>query len=415
METLTDEIQAILSSATDEKSRIDGLNKYAFANRNSHPISSLEIAEKARKMASSIGYKKGEAEGLLTIGFCEMHASQHERAYQQLFDALKIFTELGDETGIASVEYTIGIVHLRIGNFEEAVNMLHKSLAYREKQNDKAGMAACYFQLSYVNQHFNDEAGMEENISRSLSIRKEINDEVGTGASLMLLGEFYLRKKDLVKAREALEQSMTIRRKIGETLGYFASLLRFTELLFHEQKIDEAKKIAMEGLEMARKENVNFGVMRFLQILARIDFSLGNTVETEHWHRLAMESAEKYSFRSIIYELHESYAAFYKQKGDFEKALDHYEKFIAIKQEVINFQSNTRLKSMQLINQIDSAIREAEFERRKNEELKEAYAIIEEKNKNITDSIRYAKRIQLSLLPTEKYIDKNLKRFCGDS
>ncbi len=36
--------------------------------------------------------------------------------------------------------------------------------------------------------------------------------------------------------------------------------------------------------------------------------------------------------------------------------------------------------------------------------------IIEEKNKDITASITYAKRIQQSLLPTEKYIEKNINR-----
>lgn len=35
--------------------------------------------------------------------------------------------------------------------------------------------------------------------------------------------------------------------------------------------------------------------------------------------------------------------------------------------------------------------------------------LVEEKNKEITSSIRYAKRIQQSHLPTEKYIDRNLK------
>ncbi|MBA3683131.1 MAG: hypothetical protein H0W73_18500 [Bacteroidetes bacterium] len=36
--------------------------------------------------------------------------------------------------------------------------------------------------------------------------------------------------------------------------------------------------------------------------------------------------------------------------------------------------------------------------------------IIEEKNKDIIDSIRYARRIQNALLPSEKYIDKEMKR-----
>jgi hypothetical protein len=36
--------------------------------------------------------------------------------------------------------------------------------------------------------------------------------------------------------------------------------------------------------------------------------------------------------------------------------------------------------------------------------------IVEEKQKEILDSIRYAKRIQESLLPTETYIDRNIRK-----
>ncbi|HYG50208.1 MAG TPA: hypothetical protein VD905_04860, partial [Flavobacteriales bacterium] len=36
--------------------------------------------------------------------------------------------------------------------------------------------------------------------------------------------------------------------------------------------------------------------------------------------------------------------------------------------------------------------------------------LVEEKNKEILDSIHYSKRIQQALLPSEKYIERNLKR-----
>ena len=36
--------------------------------------------------------------------------------------------------------------------------------------------------------------------------------------------------------------------------------------------------------------------------------------------------------------------------------------------------------------------------------------LVEEKQKEILDSIHYARRIQNAILPTEKYIDKTLKR-----
>jgi hypothetical protein len=43
-------------------------------------------------------------------------------------------------------------------------------------------------------------------------------------------------------------------------------------------------------------------------------------------------------------------------------------------------------------------------------ELEDKNAIIEEKNKSITDSINYANRIQRSLMTSEKYIEKELNR-----
>jgi hypothetical protein len=46
--------------------------------------------------------------------------------------------------------------------------------------------------------------------------------------------------------------------------------------------------------------------------------------------------------------------------------------------------------------------------RKINIEITKQKEIIEAKQKEIIDSIRYAKRIQLSLLPTERYIEKSL-------
>lgn len=56
------------------------------------------------------------------------------------------------------------------------------------------------------------------------------------------------------------------------------------------------------------------------------------------------------------------------------------------------------------------AIRLLRLNKKTNKKLKKINEIIEEKNKNITDSINYAKRIQQLLLPTDKSIDKTLKR-----
>ncbi|MBC7861978.1 MAG: hypothetical protein IAF38_03335 [Bacteroidia bacterium] len=48
--------------------------------------------------------------------------------------------------------------------------------------------------------------------------------------------------------------------------------------------------------------------------------------------------------------------------------------------------------------------------RERTNELKEQKVLIEEKNKEVMDSIRYASRIQRALITSEKYISRNLKR-----
>src|SRR3990172_318961 len=48
------------------------------------------------------------------------------------------------------------------------------------------------------------------------------------------------------------------------------------------------------------------------------------------------------------------------------------------------------------------------IKKKSERELQRKNEIIEEKNKNITDSINYASRIQHSLMPNEKFIQKTL-------
>jgi hypothetical protein len=51
--------------------------------------------------------------------------------------------------------------------------------------------------------------------------------------------------------------------------------------------------------------------------------------------------------------------------------------------------------------------------KRANIEIGQQKTIIEQKQKEIIDSIQYAKRIQVALLTPERYIERNLKRLYG--
>jgi hypothetical protein len=74
-------------------------------------------------------------------------------------------------------------------------------------------------------------------------------------------------------------------------------------------------------------------------------------------------------------------------------------------------EASNNIKRLQTKFEKEKSEQEAEIERLKNVELKKAYEMIEQRNKDIHDSIIYASRIQRSLLPTEKSIERELGKF----
>jgi len=58
----------------------------------------------------------------------------------------------------------------------------------------------------------------------------------------------------------------------------------------------------------------------------------------------------------------------------------------------------------ELMNHLDKSVAE------KTEEIQTKNTLLEVKQKEILDSIHYAKRIQFTLLPNEKYITKSIER-----
>ncbi len=86
--------------------------------------------------------------------------------------------------------------------------------------------------------------------------------------------------------------------------------------------------------------------------------------------------------------------------------MQYTEKFLKITEQLHAKEKDLKIDNLQNALLIE---KEQEIERLRNVELKNAYHLISEKNKEITDSIQYAKRIQKALLASDDLLDKNLK------
>ena len=383
---------------------VDGLNKEAYETRNTDQESSLALAEKALAIANKLNYPKGKAGACSSIGFYYLQKGNSEKAFEHFLECTRLYEELLDEEGMGLAFYNMGVLNIRTGNLDNAVECIQKSIVIRQKIGDRQGEGACYFQMAYIHQYFKDWEASIKDAQRSYELRKEVNDAIGMSAALMVLSDAYFKRGDFVKAKEILLESLKLREGTNERLGYYATKQRWMEVNIELGDYEEAEKVAIEGLRMAKEENLPLGIIRFLQSYGKLYLKKNDLQEAKIKFEEALEYATKTAYKSIQYELHESLANICDELGESGTAFRHYKKFHELKEDVISLQSNTRLKSVQFMTQVELAKREAELEKTKNAELKKAYDIIEEKNKDITDSIYYAKRIQNSILPKDSLI-----------
>ena len=401
-------LESAISAATDDKLKVDVINQLAFEVRNSDTQRSIVLCKEAQKISSDINYSEGNATALANEGFCYVQITNFELALEKSFEALQIFETLKHEKGSALTHYNLCLVYQRIGNYTKGLDHITKSLSISEKNNDGPEIARCMLQLGYLYAMLNDYQSAIECYDKGLVLHREAGNKAGEAAILMGFGHTYLHTKEYEKSRGYLLQSMEIRVQIKDWRGYAAALNEYFTLCYETEKYEEAEKIALRGRSLAEELGDKMGIARFMTDLGKTYLKQNKISEAEKILIEALQKAEQINLKMGISSTNFFLAELYKLEGDFKNALKHFQLFHNAKEELASTAAVMKAKSIQFTGRIENLQKDAEINHLKNVELKKAYREIEEKNKDITDSLNYAKRIQQAKLPKEDEIHSSL-------
>lgn len=269
-----------------------------------------------------------------------------------------------DKRDIAMAYYVIGTVYKDLKKYDEAEAYYLKGIVQDQEQNSWS--ARIHTGLSNIYNERGDFHKALQLTIGSIEILKKENNKVGESRALNDIGIIYRKLKNYTKALEYLNQGLELRKSI--------KLLHFV--------LGSHIEIAETYLEMNELENA----LKHFQLAEPI------AVETKHESRL-----------SGIYN---QIANIEKKLGHYESAISYFEKLIQLNETINKKEKENKVSELQntLLNE-----KVQEIERLKNVELKNAYELISEKNKEILDSIHYAKRIQNALLASQQLLSNHLK------
>ena len=343
--------------------KIDELTELAWESRKSDLRNSFEIALKCYENSSNQEYRKGIAASSKVLGYCYWRFSDYPASLKKSVEAIDVYRAIGDKKGEADTLNSIGAVYM--------------------------------FQQEH-------EKRLECN-QRCLQLRREVGDIEGAMSSQNNLGETFLELNRFEEAIACFDSCISNADSKSDVIAWANHNLGRIKHL--NKDFQHAEFYFLESLKIT--EGINYNVLTgetYLRLCAlaidQKDYEKGKYY-AEKVKILSEKTNQLESLKEALLLL----AVVYEAINDLVKALKYHKRYHEVYVELFNADKHQKIKDIGFQYEIDKISEIAEIEKKKNEELAEANNQIEikndqisEKNRNITDSIQYAKQIQMELL-----------------
>lgn len=420
---LVDSIKTVLSKSTNDSLRIILYLKWdneiyladpktdEYLNKEVIRICKKNLKVKNLSKRNSDFFNKNLATSYNNIGLYYSDRGAYDISLDNYNKALIIRENINDERGVATVLNNIGLIYKDLQRPEDAIRFYKLSIKIMRKIGDAQSESTCLNNIGivYQDKQLYDSAINYYNMSLEISNKtKNISGQARTLNNLALI-DLSLNKHDeaLIKA----QKSYDLRVQALDLLGQTMSLTTISDIYYDQKDYNNAEVYGLKAVKIGQEINAPFETM------------------------------------TIAFQMYKTY----KNMGQFERALEMYELFREMDNKVASDKNNRALMAQQVQYEYEKkaaadsiafaqkkAIDDARFQEEKTKKrflyfgigllilfvlfvlnrlrvtrkqkriIEDQKQIVEAKQKEIIDSINYAKRIQTALMPGDKYLEKNL-------
>jgi signal transduction histidine kinase len=392
MEERVASLEARLASTEDVQTRIDLLNDLAGELVRYDPRRAGAYSKEARRLATSGPYARkpyllGLAASILNLCAGEFYLSRYEAALRLADEGLDLARQAGNQSIQARLNRFTGNCYFCQGNYPEALSFWLAALKEAREADDLSNQSALLNNIGVLYNHLhNAEEGLA-NLRRALEIDLQLGDKYALAYTLHNMGNSYALLGDYEKALDYDLQGLAGYRGTGNKRGETEVLHNLGEVYLALGQKDRAMQSFEDGLALAREIDHWQEVAGLLSDMGACYGEQGQAERAFEYFRQALEVATGIEARQQIYQAHEKLAGLYEAEGDFRSALDHYRQFHTVKEQVFNELADLRLKSLQVVHQVETTRHESEINYLRSVELQRQ---IDEKEALIADLDAFA-------------------------
>ncbi len=436
-------------------------NEGYLANVRGDISRALDLYYKSMGMEEKNENPRGVATSLNNIGSIYQYQGQINKALDYYQKSLRLREQIGDEKAVGESLNNIGLLYDEQGNLSAALDCYQKARKIQEKLHDRGGLATTLVNIGAVYEYQGDLDKALAHYQASSKIQEELNDLRTLAGSLHNIGSIYRKKGDDKKALEFLQKSLKLSEQTGNAQGIAHCLNSIGSTFSSQSDLQTALSYWQQSYNAWQKLGDKQGMTITSNHLALASLKAGDMQQAESFAKQSLQFAKELGYPESILDASRTLSLIYSKTGRWKEAYESHLLFKQMSDSVNNesrrkaflqrslqyeYEKKVAADSIQAVEArkvFDAELKQQKVQRtalycgigiialfalfmynrfritRKQKEIielkeletQQQKLIIEEKHKEISDSINYAERIQRSFLATKEVLDTNLKEY----
>ena len=300
----------ILSLTFGQKSnhkKIDSINNLPFEVRLKDAAILDKVYLKNAEESAKIHYDLGEAKSYSNLSLVYYYQGKYEKDLAYSLKAIHIFEKLNDLENL-SLEWGELGYRMKKRNLEKAIQYMQKSKKIAEKNNLQKPLLSIYNNYGVLKEMKVEYDSALFYYEKGLALKQKINDQVGIPYSLNNIAGVFVLRKQFDKAEENYQKALEIRKKINDTVGI--------------------------------AENYSYlGDMHLMQK----DFK-----KAIGFYQKSTKITDKHKYLGLSQDSYRKISECYENFGDHRNALQNFKKFAALKDSLINQETNSKIAELEV-------------------------------------------------------------------
>jgi tetratricopeptide (TPR) repeat protein len=410
----------------------------------SDTIKARKINDECVKIAEKLNHAKLIAEAYNHKGFLYEDKGDLKNALIMYGKVLKIGLEIHDARIISNSYNNIGVMYKIQGDFAAALSNYHKCLKIELKAKDSNAIAGTYVNIGEIYRGQRDYKKALLFFYKALKLWKNTELYYQKAVVLNDIGLALEKQGKITEARKALLESFVNYKKANMKGGMATSLMNISLTFNKNDYPDSAVFYSLSSLKYAQNSGDSLTIMISYNGLGEALITVGKNSEALQNFKISYHYFKKNELIENLKDASYGLSKVYYRLGNYKFAHQFLNEYVSLSRKILNSERTEQLAEMEARFQSvqkDKLLVEnkAEIKLKKNQQsalfiglfivllstifiynrfrvtrkqkiiIESQKHLVEEKNKEILDSITYAKRIQSAILPQPKLVKEYFK------